>query len=117
MRSGDQQIIVEMAEAFAAKGHLDPKVKAVLISDAELSSDEVTMLLKYISECQAAELKSETGELTIRNMKKNIFNLIGGTPSRGCTVSRSDLVSMYNFITKLPHGYFITGKIDDTHTV
>lgn len=110
MRTEDATEIYDMAQAFLKKGHFNPKVKAILAT-GDPSSEDLSALITYISKCQNLLLGSiNSNGLSIREMKCNLFRLIGHsfTDSRyaGSTVSRADLLAIYNFVIALPSECF-----------
>lgn len=110
-------MVVEIAQNFFDMGYFDVKARDILKKGSDLNEEEeVNFLLKYIAHSQRIVLDAPNGELSMREMKNKIFNLIGssgrvkessgGYGSYGCTVSKDDLKAIYNFIIALPTDYF-----------
>ena len=108
------QLVVEIAQNFFDMGYFDVKTRDILTKGDDLNGVDVDHLLKYISHSQKIVLDAPSGELSMREMKNKIFNLIGasgrttgrGYGSYGCTVSKDELKTIYNFIIALPTEYF-----------
>jgi len=110
----NQEILIEVARNFIKMGYYDVKVRDTLESKKVTAAAE-THLLKYIAHCQKLSITTHRSDISIREMKKQLFNLIGyidPNESRSsyyayqATVSKSDLTAIYNFITALPTEYF-----------
>ena len=110
MNSKDGAIIRDMANDFMNTGYVDIGVRAILASESRRSSNDVSYLIRYIRECQKRIVNETKRPLSIREMKENMFKLIGVQPSVNhsymATLNRADIVAIYNFIIKLPDKYF-----------
>lgn len=87
-----------IAENFFNKGYYDPTIQKIIESDNQDDRD-IPKLLKYIDQCSMI-IREASAELTIREMKKRIGQIMGQelSDSYTSTVSREDIFKIYNYI-------------------
>tara|TARA_R110000868_G_C10973188_1_gene771476 strand:- start:23400 stop:23747 length:348 start_codon:yes stop_codon:yes gene_type:complete len=105
------EIILDVSKKFLQSGYFDAKVKSIVYKTddgGEVDNKDTLVLMKYIQHCQQFNLDNGKSELSIRDMKNNIFRMIGVDTSNtyGSTISRDEIKTIYTFFVNLPAEVF-----------
>ena len=114
------QAILDMAKTYYNRaGYFDTDVRDILmkqLAGGKLTKEDDKVLVKYCLSSQEKQMLKKDQSLSIREMKNTIFRLIGRQDkidtSRWAqsTVSKDDMLAIYNFITALPAEFLAEDK-------
>ena len=112
--------IYQMAKQYYNEaGYFKTEVRDILmkkLGGQKITKEDDKALTEYCLECQKKQLERKNNDLSIREMKNTIFKLIGRTNlvsnSRysQSTVSKTDMLAIYQFVTALPAEFLAEDK-------